>query len=464
MTTILDRVLRAVDQSNLGAEQTVRPRECIIIAHIHVLHSTTALFNHLVKRLHFKEDMIFVIPKPYSTIERTRERLQKIGLQVADDRHFRFMLGYYDDAAERLIRRHCREAFVKALAEKAHRIILVDDGGQLSQIWEADFAPDLPIPVVSVQQTASGAWRPSDEFPHLRIDVARSAAKRLFESHIIVDGVLNRVRKMNVWAPMDRVGVVGVGAVGSRLAAALVEAGKKVFTYDIDEHIDVDGAERVPNVQSLLAFSRFVFGCSGRAAIDTKTRINQVIHMASCSSRDIEFRRILRHRHPRGPRRGHFGRVHVNLPGGPSYVIENGGFPVNFDRHNEWESNDQIALTRGLVLLGILQATTLPTTRNTRRFDILDSQAQQKLVEIWLEANAKTPEDFGIDNRQFRDLDWWDFNSRAKAPAMAQTSSHGRKLIAPELSPLRDEQDVGSAEDERDGGAGGRFPLFRQAS
>ena len=72
------------------------------------------------------------------------------------------------------------------------------------------------LEVVSVQQTASGLGpRRLRRSPIVKIDVARSAAKRVFESRIIVDGVLAKIASLN--RLLDRTnhfGVVGLGALG----------------------------------------------------------------------------------------------------------------------------------------------------------------------------------------------------------------------------------------------------------
>lgn len=417
MTNVLRTVLSEVRGRILDAHREVEPADCLIIAHVHVLPSIALLFHRLLE-LGFRNDAIFIIPKPYSTIERARARLEALEINVADDRHFRFSLGHYDKSAARLIARQCSAAAAQAGVLKSRRIILVDDGGLLSKRWEADFAGRLGLPTVSVQQTASGAWRPQREFPHLRIDVARSAAKRLFESRIIAEGVLTSVRERREWARMDRVGVIGVGALGSRLTAALVQAGKTVFTYDQDRGRAVVGAEAMPDLASLLSESRFVFGCSGRDAIDPGLRLKRVVHLASCSSRDVEFQRLLQRG---GPHRGNFRRVFAHAPGAPPYIIENGGFPINFDRQYEWEDHSQIALTRALVLLGILQATTGESVRNSRRFDVLDPHGQQVLVRHWLKANGANAADFGVDAQDFEDLHWW------------QRQSSGRVALPPPI-------------------------------
>ena len=86
--------------------------------------------------------------------------------------------------------------------------------------------------VVSVQQTASGMRRKPEPSVLAKIDVARCAAKRHFESKIISEGVLKKVRALDIIQGASKVGVAGVGAVGGALARSLVAKGKQVNLYD----------------------------------------------------------------------------------------------------------------------------------------------------------------------------------------------------------------------------------------
>lgn len=414
------RMLNRVDQSLLeqgGRRLVVRPERCVLVAHVHILRSTIPFFERLVQ-LGFDRDAIFIIPKAYSTVDWVRDAIFANGIRnILDDRNFRFDIGRYDQGNAARIEATCAEAGRVAVERKAQRVVLVDDGGLLSKHWYKLHSQTLAIPAVSVQQTASGIKRSNDEAPIIKVDVARSAAKRCFEAHIIVAGVLDRIRHLPDLPSMRRVGVLGVGAIGARLAQTLVNQNKRVFTLDVDETRSVPKATACKSVEEFLGQSDFVFGCTGRNALRFNPLLvgGRMIHAVSCSSRDIEFKYVLDHCSDAVRRRVHekpseaFSRITVHLKNGPTFAIENGGFPINFDRQHEWEDETQISLTRALVLLGILQSLTFGTSQivDHSPWYQLNAFAQRELVRCWLTEQKTNAMKFGVRQDEFDDLDWW---------------------------------------------------------
>ena len=209
----------------------------------------------------------------------------------------------------------------------------------------------------------------------------------------------------------DAVGVIGIGALGAALAEDLAKQGARVFAYDVRSGYRVPkGAVKCRCLKDLLLCSDTVFGCTGDDVIDIGLLDGlerKPITFISCSSRDVEFRSLLRYY---GMSSAIYGKTNIKTPTGTHYV-ENGGFPINFDRVQELESADEIALTRALVLAGVLQAQRLDCSRPHSDVTMLSPTAQQHIVRSWMEARKSSPNRFGVSNQSFNNPRWWETNS-----------------------------------------------------
>ena len=226
-------------------------------------------------------------------------------------------------------------------------VVLLDEGGVLYDLVERG-----PVFASGVEQTASGLR------DHLRwptVLTCRSAAKRFFESQVIAQGIMRKLSSLSVITPQTQVGILGLGALGSELARLMLERGHKVNGFEINafppdlQHISVSQAD-------LLANSDLILGCSGRDVfIDSDVRFSGRSKIfASCSSRDVEFRTLLNVLP--------VGRAYETASGfvnDSHCVVLNGGFPINFDRKQEWERPEEIALTRSLIGEAVVQAADL---------------------------------------------------------------------------------------------------------
>ena len=85
----------------------------------------------------------------------------------------------------------------------------------------------------------------------------------------------------------------------------------------------------------------------------------------------------------------------------------NGGFPINFDRDKEWESDEAISLTRALVLLGALQSLYLDAAVPNTAIEKLSLLSQHVLVKTWLKRRLKACTDYGVEQRDFDNSAWW---------------------------------------------------------
>lgn len=270
-------------------------------------------------------------------------------------------------------------------------LVLLDEGGELHR--------QLPVSLMertaAVEQTTAG-MQANWNCP--AVLVCRSAAKLVFESQIIARGIL---RKLGSLGLLDgrAVGVIGLGALGSELARALLARGIPTWGADTNEVPDDLAPIRI-DIDRLLRSTELVLGCSGQDALsgrDFESITGRKI-FASCSSIDIEFKSMLR----LFPATGRFADAQ-GWVGGLHCTVLNGGFPINFDRVREWELAEEILLTRMLVLEGLAQAQSL--IGSEARGVMLNPASQLRIVSKWLEqlpdrASIRLPE--GLTEAYFR--------------------------------------------------------------
>ena len=432
--SILETLLAKIDKTTLYPDTLFQRDGLRIVAlcQLHCLPSTVRLIVRLCSTdIGINPRHIIFVPKSYSTISPSRLELEHLGVQLVDHTE-RFQPGCYDQSVKNSLVKACHLAgsTCAELAAQGSRVrlVIIDDGGLLTEAWWTQWPTPRqasvfdvagsertfsPIETVSVQQTTSGIRRLPHPSQIPKIDISRSAAKRYFESRIIAEGVLSKVRELDLLQEGDPVGVIGVGALGTALAEDLFQQRAEVFVYDIRKRYRLPkGSNKCRTLRTLLSQCRIVFGCAGEDIIDpcildTLNINSNSITFISCSSRDIEFRRMLRYK---GISNGIYARIAIKTQKGTHYV-ENGGFPINFDRVKELKSPDEIALTRALVFAGVLQALCLDCTRLPAGVIRLSPGAQQYIVRSWMEARNETPEKFGVSESAFGNPRWWRTNS-----------------------------------------------------
>jgi hypothetical protein len=306
-----------------------------------------------------------------------------------------------------MLARACRRGLSRFEDGQLQRCVLIDDGGLLTEEWNR--LNERCYDSISVQQTASG-FSHAPRADIRRIDVARSAGKRFFEAKIIATGVLGKVVLLDVLRDTRSVGVVGMGYVGRQIAAELLRRGKTVYTYDKKQERTLEGCVCVGHWSECVQRADFIFGCTGSNFMKNSglhwLRGGGAKHLVSMSSRDIEFQGLLRY--GEGVERSdRFGLIKAFYRGAGPFLIMNGGFPINFDRDKEWESDDAISLTRALVLLGALQSLYLDAAVPNTAIEKLSLLSQHVLVKTWLKRRLKACTDYGVEQRDFDNSAWW---------------------------------------------------------
>lgn len=250
-------------------------------------------------------------------------------------------------------------------------ILALDEGGILHNAISSDLAKRC----AGVEQTTYGLQA---NWKYPSILVCRSAAKLLFESQIIARGILRKLDSLQILKGA-RIGIIGLGALGSEIARALQNRGFSVLGAEIAVAKE-DLCPIIVTANELLSRCDIILGCTGRDALAQVNLCNisgRKIFI-SCSSSNIEFRSALKKLSAYrtfGTAQGWIGKLHA--------TVLNGGYPINFDRVQEWELFDEIIITRKLVLEGLIQA--LPLIGQKPRGIMLNPVTQLRIVNEWLE-------------------------------------------------------------------------------
>ncbi|MEA3044669.1 MAG: release factor glutamine methyltransferase [Sphingomonadales bacterium] len=335
----------------------------------HILPSSIGFIRRI--REAFSPLGFFLFGKAYSTIPSAAREASRLGLSVLDQNE---------------------RSHIGQLSASSGEVIIMDEGGGLHD----RFPVRDDVLAVGVEQTTAGN-RVNWKYP--TVLVCRSAAKLEFEAQIIARGILRKLEALGLLASRPNIGVLGLGALGGELARRLAERGFAVSGYDPKPVNGPLGSLRRPR-EEVVASSSLILGVTGRdclAGMSPPSAKGQKV-LVSCSSSDVEFASMRPFLRPAGGYEvlsGAFGSADVTLM--------NGGFPINFDRETEWETPDEIWLTRSLCFEGLLQARSLIGSRP--RGVMLDPQVQAALVGQWLDrlpdaADLRVPQ--ALDPAYFR--------------------------------------------------------------
>ena len=368
-----------------------------LIAHQHLLPSTVPMFELLTERL-LDPAHTYVLGKPYSTIPSVSEELNARGINVVKNKDSytrgRYAYEILDDVAtlwSRFLQVHDPAEF--------ERILIIDEGGYLA----ATVPEQLRAHAVAVEQTASGSFADKEKRVPV-IQVALSAAKRFFESPFIGRSIWQRFVAENM-NPEGTIGVIGLGYIGREVARQACNSGFHVVGWDKQARSNFHDApfKRVTTLAELLRSADIVFGCSGVDCLSSagENHLSRPQIMISGSSGDIEFSSLLAD----GKQQVGYECLLDNVSSNSVSAIQilNGGFPYNFNRMSELESEREIVLTRALMVTGVAQAIHGGNSVFSSRTP-LRHEWQQGVVERWIQ-------NCGGDGDPNRPVKWWIDNS-----------------------------------------------------
>ena len=323
----------------------------------HLFETTASFFDELISA-GLDPDHTHVLGKSYSAVSRASEHLVSRGIRL-------FVPEVAPSGNYHPFQRQCAERWLNGalgIEAKHEGLIILDEGGDMLRAV-ASARNSFPT-TCGVEQTRSGLGAvPGLEFSV--IQVADSALKRFLEPPIIAKEVLSAVSVIPAVSRCQRVGIVGVGSLGSSLAKLLQRKGREVLLYDKSPVAFKNSSERLKgtlwceSLQELLSKADVVFGCTGSDVLsDVEWATMDSLsakHFISCSSGDVEFRSLLEKSASQEARSGEITDVPVAV-GQNTMTVYNGGYPINFNRACELSSAGDIQLTRALLLGGVFQA------------------------------------------------------------------------------------------------------------
>lgn len=353
---VIDEVLTAagIVESRLFADHDV-----VAVQHV---HSSLVPLIDAVCAGGADPGRVTVVAKSYSSRPVAVAALRSRGVRVVDEARMRDPGRSYEvELAEEVAR-------VLDRLRPGGRLLVIDEGAVAARALVS--RPDLARGARVVEQTTRGARfadTPEVSFPV--VDVARSAAKASLEAPAVarsmVDGLLTVLTGLGLRP--DRVGLVGYGRMGVRLAG-LLAGSMEVFVHDKDER-NADRAALdgwgVCDLDRLLAEVDVLMGCTGTAILTESDlpRLGRPMVLVNGASSDIEFALWPLRRAemitagrvtPPDPYRPWDN--HYALASTQRHLLIAGGFPINFFGGDEPISAYDFQLTRSLMLAGAAQA------------------------------------------------------------------------------------------------------------
>jgi NAD(P)-dependent dehydrogenase (short-subunit alcohol dehydrogenase family) len=293
--------------------------------------------------------------------------------------------------------------------------VILDEGGYCLR----DVPPELleRMRFTGLEQTTSGLRLAAASYRFPVVEVATSAAKRLIEPPIVSAAVLSRLRTILKTTVPLRIGVIGLGSIGSAVALDFARRGHTVFVYDRrirDARFEVPETVACHTLDDVFDNASYILGCTGED-IGTGSWLNRVAGskvLISCSSGDVEFRSLLlraEERRDKTVRLEPFRDISMKH-GRLDLTILRGGFPVNFDGAPDSAPPEDIELTRSLLVGAALQAAwPRPGSTACSRFgEMLDVALQRFVVTRWLDARSRRIQDdiYASSRDHFSDLDF----------------------------------------------------------
>ena len=356
-----------------------------VIVHSHILPTNVLLMRHLAHLV--DKQNLYILEKPYSTQPESQHRLVEAGVHIVP-----VPMGIGDDyanALERSIHVLWRKITEAAANGRFNKLLILDDGGDL---WATIPHAELgQVRIAGVEQTARGLarFRKSSTILPPIVSVASSGVKKIVESEIIADAVVRKLCAERHVGSGVKIGVIGTGNIGRAVLRNLKCLGHQAFCYDGKKPTDMPPEDFRHSLDALIGDADLIIGCTGVDILQgvMLKRLMGNKKFVSASSADIEFGTLLRFAKTNA---APFDDVVVSPHQGLNCTLLNGGFPFNFDRAQEWEAPEDIALTRCLLYFGMMQAANmLDEPHMASRFVALDTHAQEQILAEWLARRQK---------------------------------------------------------------------------
>lgn len=388
-------------------------RDIAIVYVHHPLKTSVNLIDSMM-RLGAKPENIFVLGKKYSECKPVVQEITRYGVHYQPCSTQRG-LGQYNDCFTRDINLLWKKVSDN-LGKDIQNLLILDHGGYATSFVPAPLLEQYNV--IAVEKTTAGLIKFKDQGlpPFPVISVADCAAKKILESPLIAEAIVNKLLTFIPKNPdVTTCGIIGFGAIGKAIATKLLSMNYKVMIYDHHFQFSDVLAKAIftDKLDEIVGFSDYIFGCTGEESIKT---IEAFIHaekdktLISCSSADKEFLPLLKAIQRKNNKlvQDPFAEIRYTTSKGAIIRILKGGFPINFDHSGESVPPRDIQLTRALVLTSIIQATQFFNRQSLLKqagIYMLDAKTQQFLANEWLASQSTIRYSQDII-KNFQNLDW----------------------------------------------------------
>ena len=401
----------------------------------HLLFTTIDLIKSLIA-LGALPSNIHILGKVYSTSVEVEKILRNLGVNVYLNTTIH-KLGQFEEyfiedvrTMWKKVARSLEENNALNKSAKIKSIIVLDDGGKcicnVPKILLDQYC------VYGVEQTSSGISyiKKNDIINIPVVEVATSAIKQQIESEMIANAVMKRTKEL--FLNFDKnlsYGIIGMGAIGKAMFKMLKKLNiEKIVFYDKNTELLLDKLSHTyscDNIQEFILKSDYIIGCTGEditCHFDLNCIKSSKIFI-SCSSQDVEFKSLLKYIDLNAGEynlnyKNVLEDIEIFLNNEVKLTIIKGGYPVNLDNSGESVPAQDIQLTRGLLLGGVIQAFTelnnISHNKNSflksKQFIMLDPNLQILAFKIWSKLTRKKIS-FILN---FSDFNWIKQNSKGE--------------------------------------------------
>ncbi len=333
---------------------------CVVI--VHLLRDSILFLNSLLS-LGFEKSDLFIIGIPYSSKGDVVEHLKELGFNIYSTNK-EFYLTTFNGLVKNTLETACEYC-----VNYKKKLLIIEDGGYaVPLLHEEEFQDRIGLCVGAVEQTANGIWADEEiaeagklSFPVM--DVARSRIKDERESPLVGKAVFQNINRLlegyGVSISSQKVGQIGFGNIGKRLAQQIKTDGAEIVVYDHRgenlENARKKGFEVVDNLQSLFSNKTMIIGCTGQeiVGLDQLRNLDRNVFFVNATSklRELKYKEFLdvtqRIKHVRG------SGTEYRLKGGKRITIRllADGFPINFYDAAESIPDQEIQFIPALMLL-----------------------------------------------------------------------------------------------------------------
>ena len=371
-----------------------------VVAVQHMLWQTIDLFEAL-GALGIRRENIFALGKVYSNNAIVIAALRSRGTNVIESTTA--TPGEFDRAFQADVDRLWQVVQQTLAPRRIKRILVLDDGGKCAMSMPCELLTRYAV--AGVEQTSFGMFQFEHSPPPFAVvSWARSAVKLQIGGPLFSHCLLMKLQSQFLRGKLltdEKLGIIGLGSIGSALANLAERQGNNVLFYDPDPRYQIPEyllgrVTRVDSLEDLLLRCDYVFGCSGREPFKNQwpLRYRPGLKLFSASGGDHEFGPIIHDLETRPGFNVSPATLDIHCDDGPSgpICIAYLGYPYNFvSRDIEAVPTSVVQIETAGLFAGLIQARThlrFCEEGRARNGGIqrISPESQRFLFETWIRA------------------------------------------------------------------------------